>query len=306
MADPEPIYLDYSTLWTYETCQEQARLSFREHLVTLETRPALDFGSAFHHGADTWFHTGDAKAAAEAFIGYCTQNRLAIPISMEADEKRSVERGVYLLDAWIQRWKGESYRTIQSEVYFNIYLMHWRDRPVFICGKIDRIVESLTDHRIYNHEIKTTSMGLSAFVNHCKPNHQVTMYDWAGKSHAFDIAGTIWDCIFISSRKPNPKGEGWTRYGIDFDKDFDRRVTVRSELDIIAFLADLRAIVHDYLTSCDSGLERWRRNAPRACYMYGGCQFIPVCNSNANPQVIKSLYKVQPWEPWKAAVDANL
>lgn len=91
-------------------------------------------------------------------------------------------------------------------------------------------------------------------------------------------------------------------FGIDVEKDFGRRETRRSEVDIDEFVKDLRYATTRWLSLRESSLHRWSRNAPTACYMYGGCQYLEVCSTNLNQNVIDSKFRVEPWAPWEGLI----
>lgn len=339
-ALPETIFIDYSIFSTFQTCREKSRLSYVKSYRPIVTAPPLDFGAAWHRAQEILYGAGldyinrrnsqgefihtektrseflalssDFERAKKAFVYELQERESALPLSMESDEKRSVERGLYLLEAYVDRWKDEPYEIVRrpdtgqpyTEIGFAIYLFEWRGHPIMYVGRIDRIMRSRLTARTYNWEIKTTSQGLSVFMNQAKPNHQVTGYHLAALRMNLDVAATMWDATFVSSRKPS-KG-GWMAFGIDIEKDFARVETRRSQIDIDSFLSDLVDIASEY---CEwrwgsfAAREWWPRSAPTACHQYGGCQYREVCQTNGNEAVIRTNFKVEVWEPWKGLVD---
>jgi hypothetical protein len=305
------IFLDHSTLSTFRSCPEKARLSYVCGLRSKVGIPALDFGSAIHAGVAAWNIEIDnperIKLAQAAFLEECRKREASLPLGLESDEKRSIERGLYLLEAYDQRWKNEPYETLKwqdgsgkpyVEIKFRVYLFTWGSRPVFYCGIIDRIMKSRTNGRAYINETKTTSQGLGLYVKQIRPNHQITGYDHACKELLnLDVAGTIWDCIFVSSRKGNDKGDIWKLRGIDLENDFARVETTRSAVDTEEWLFDITETAKDYLNWGSFGTKRFPRNTGN-CHNYGGCQFRDVCSSNLNQTLIDSNFKVEKWEPW--------
>lgn len=304
------IYIDHSTLSTFATCEEKGRLAYVEHLRPLETGKPLIFGSAFHAAVAAIYSGGSQKDAHAAFLN---EVRAAgpdtLPLSADSEEKRSVERGLYLIDAYIEKWTpqdinwedvlrpdtGEPY----VEMGFAVYLMDWQGTPVIYVGAADRIRRNRVDGQLYNWETKTTGSAVSYYVQQTRPNHQITGYKWACQEFLkLNIAGTILDVIHVSDRKIGGKFPN----GIDIEKDFARVETRRSSTDVEEFLYDTRHLTTRYLELQAAGLRRWHRNAPAACYMYGGCHFRDICNSNLNPMIITNKYKVEVWEPWKINV----
>lgn len=315
----EIIYVDNTILSTFKTCEEKARLAYTEDWQTLKTAPALDFGGCFHAGIQGFYDAiADGKdrehcivEAEHAFIKEWQARGGNLPTSLEDDEKRSVERGLWMLKAYIAKWKNEVYVNHTdnggrpyTELGFSLYLMDWvrkgRRVPVMFVGRWDRIMRSRYDGKLWVFEVKTTSSGLTYFVLQVKPNHQITGYVYAAREIlGLDVAGVVWDCAFVSSRKPNLKtNDHWLQVGIDFEKDFARQETRRTFQDLEEWLFDVRKATRDYLTLQDSGEPRWHRNAPTACHMYGGCQFRDVCASNNPSTILSSEFKKEKWKPW--------
>lgn len=312
--DDSVIYVDHSILSTVGACKEKGRLAYVEHLRPAKEAPPLVFGSAFHAAIAEYYtcvsmqrDIDESKQLARAaFLDTVKQSPPGtLPLNADDEEKRSVERGLYLIDAYIDKWRAQDahwqdvLNPLTNEPYIEVGFAHffqmWKDKPVLYVGKIDRIRRNRVDGQLYNWETKTTGGSVKNYMNQTRPNHQITGYNWiANEVLGLKIAGTILDVIHISDRKV----QGKFHNGIDPEKDFDRAETRRSETDVREFLFDLHDAVEEFLTLRDSGKKRWHRNAPGACNMYGGCMFRDVCNSNINPRIIESLYKVQKWEPW--------
>lgn len=323
-TDADVIYVDHSILSTVALCNEKGRLAYVEHHKANKPALALDFGSCFHAATQAYYDSiasldpaiKDAaiKLAEIGFIEEWKARGGNLPIQMDndSDEKRSLERGIWLVKAYITRWKNESYVNVinqstgkpYNEIGFAVYLMDWHRNgktiPVMYVGRWDRIMRSRLDNNLYIIEVKTTTQGLSYFVVQVKPNHSLTGYMYAARE-LFDlqVAGVVWDCAFVSSRQPNLKtSDLWLQVGIDIEKDFARTETRRSPLDIDEWLYDTRMITKRFLELQDQHLERWHRNAPTACHMYGGCQFKDVCSFNLSEQILKTNFHKEEWKPW--------
>ncbi len=304
MDQSDVIFVDHSILSTFATCEEKARLAYVEHLQPKEEAPPLVFGSAFHAAVASYYTDGDKDKARAAFLADVKGSGPdSLPISADSDEKRSVERGLYLIDAYIERWRpidinwSDVLRPDTQEPYveigFAIYFMDWHGVPVVCAGKVDRVRRYRVDDQIYGWETKTT--GGSATNYPTRPNHQLTIYKWALRELLqLNVAGMILDIIHVSDRKIGGKFPN----GIDVEKDFNRIETRRSDTDVEEMLYDLRRKTTQFLTLRESRDKRWHRNAPAACYMYGGCHFRDICNSNLNPTIISSKYQIKRWEPW--------
>jgi len=310
------IYVDYSILSTFRMCKEKARLSYQQHLNPRQSKASLDFGGAWHEAMAELYRAKVTVTDLEelkkiSFKGFLKEVRArggSLPVSIDSEEPRSIERGKALIECYIEKYRNEPFQNIirpddgkpYVEIGFAIFLMEWRKKPVMLVGRIDRIMKSRLTGLPMIIETKTTTQGLINFILQVRPNHQITGYHMVvSELLSMDIRETLWDCVFVSKRKPDPTKGRWMSFGVDEKKDFARQVTRRSITDIKAFLEDLNFDVVDYLKMCDSGMTRWPRNAPTACHMYGGCLFRKVCFTNMNPNIIKTDFVVARWEPWK-------
>ena len=117
----EVIYVDHSILSTFALCNEKARLAYVEHHKSNKSALALDFGSCFHAGIQAYYEAivtnkvQSEEAINLAEIGFIKEWQArggSLPIQLEGDEKRSLERGIWLTKAYIARWKNEPYVNI--------------------------------------------------------------------------------------------------------------------------------------------------------------------------------------------------
>ena len=198
----------------------------------------------------------------------------------------------------------------QTEVGFRYFITKWEDYNVYYVGYIDRIMINKMTQRPVIFEGKTTTQGLSLYVQQCKPNHQVTGYFPAVLNLVEGVKECVWDCVFISDRKPDmQKGltDRFWAYGIDTSKDFARQITTRSQTDISEFRLELEEDIQDYCRWITSGKTRWPRTAPGACHAFGGCQFRNRCSVNLEPEqeqsYMESFFKIEKWEPWRRIVE---
>jgi len=351
------IYIDNSTRAMFQACKEKARLGSFLGYRSKTSAASLDFGHAIHagweayydalaggwHDTDGW-HTFEELAkpdpfwdekselaytdkttpterAQAAFLRDLGHTGATLPVSLESEERRSLERGLYLLEAYIYRWRNEPYENIlingepQTEVGFRYFITRWEDYEVYYVGYIDRLMFNKMTQRPVIFEGKTTTQNLDLYTGQSKPNHQVTGYFPAaqallkqffmpGRSEG-DVKECVWDAIFVSSRKPDMKKgltDRWWSYGIDLDHDFKRHTTTRSRTDITEFMIELEEDVQDYCRWLTSGKARWPRTAPGACHAFGGCQFRNRCSVNLDPeqetQFMESFFKVERWQPW--------
>jgi len=317
----EVIFIDHSIHSAGATCEEKGRLAYVEHLVPIAEQPPLVFGSAFHAAvASLYSNVGldIEEAILLAQRAFTDEVRVkgpsALPISADSEERRSIERGYYLIEYYARKWRHQDVHWADItyfdpetgevkpyvEIGFSIYFMDWHGVPVVCVGKIDRLRRNRIDNNAYVWETKTTSSGTSRYTEQVRPNHQLTTYKWAARELVgMDVSGIMFDVVHVSERKMGGKFP----HGIDNDKDFARVETRRSSIDIDEFLYDLKRFTTRWLTFRDelrSGvIPRGHRNAPAACYMYGGCHYRRACESNLNAMIMKNYYKRHVWHPWE-------
>ena len=339
------IYVDYSTKAVFQACKEKCRLNSVIGWRTNVADSKLTYGHAFHAAiaayydalAGGWFdenrkwHRFDKVAdsvqsttptthAKAAFLRDLKIEGATLPITLEAEDRRSIERGLAMVEAYIAKWRNEPYESILdkdgvplTEVGFTYQLAQYEDYKIVHVGYIDRIMKNIMTHRPVNFETKTTTLGLDSFIEQSKPNDQVTGYYIPANKIVWElgfnkeIVETVWDCAFISKRKPDMNKALTDRhwmYGVDVEADFRRHITTRSRSDITEFLFDAEEWAIDYAKWLLSGQKRWPRSAPTACHMYGGCQFRKRCTLNfdsdeAENEYMRSFFIIKKWEPWK-------
>lgn len=359
------IYIDNTTRARFQSCKEKQRLEGVLGYRTKEAKASLSFGHAFHAAWEAYYDalaggwhdeegnwntfdeqqkpdpfwdgkselaytdkTTPLERAQAAFLRDLGHTEAKLPVGLESEERRSLERGLYLVEAYIYRWSKEPYENLlingipQTEVGFKYFITKWEDYDVYYVGYIDRIMYNKMTQRPVIFECKTTTMALSQYVQQAKPNHQITGYFPAAqnlvdnlKEHnqaellAGNVTEAVWDCVFISDRRPDMQkalSQRWFAYGIDIDKDFARQVTMRSGSDITEFLIELEEDVQEYCRWMTSTKSRWPRSTG-ACHSYGGCQFRNRCMVNLDQeqekQFMDSFFKVERWEPWKKIVE---
>jgi PD-(D/E)XK nuclease superfamily protein len=332
------IYIDHSTKAVLQACHEKCRLGNVKGYRLKEARAsALDFGHAFHaaiagyydalaggyHDADgKWYKFGPhhepispLNRAQAAFLRDLQFNDAQLPVSLESDERRSIERGLALIEAYLYRWRNEPYENLvntdgstMTEVGFRIYLTTFGDYEVWYVGYIDRLMRSMATGRPVIFETKTTTQGLSSYILQCKPNDQITGYFGPAQALFPDIKECVWDCVFISDRNSDMQKALMDRfwmYGIDVKKDFARQTTSRTSFDISEWRIDTEYWALEYCKWLTSGITRWPRTAPGACHAFGGCMFRNRCNMNLEDETefMNSFYRIEKWEPWKKIVE---
>lgn len=326
------IYYDNSTRSTFQACKEKARLGNRLGWRPKTTKQSLAFGHAFHAGWEAYYDAlaggwrdasgqwqtfgenppSPLELAQVAFLKDMGHSGLDVMVSLESAERRSLERGLYLLEAYFYKYSKELYENIivnerpLVEVPFRYFITSYDGYELWYVGIIDRVMRNILTKRPTIIEGKTTTQGLDIYVEQAKPNNQVTGYFPAAMlATGEEIKECVWDAVFISDRKPNlDKGltNRWWAYGIDIDKDFKRHTTTRSVTDITRFKQDLEEDALEYAKWLLSSKTQWPQTTG-ACSSYGGCWFKNRCMLNLEPEqeesYMQTFFVQQRWEPWK-------
>jgi hypothetical protein len=93
-------------------------------------------------------------------------------------------------------------------------------------------------------------------------------------------AGAIIDAVRVC--KPKAK----------MDVDLVRDVVGRTDKDLDTAREEIINIVDDMRNG------KIYKNK-MSCYTWGGCEFLPICESHENPKVIRDFYKESVWNPLK-------
>jgi len=332
------IYGDYSTLAAFKSCKELCRLGYQRHWQLRKQKESLSFGHAFHAGwaayynalagfhydtiLRTWHRIAEGasptRLAQIAFLRDLKIEDNTIPINIESDERRSLERGFAMLEAYITRYQDEPYDNIldaeghpMTEMGFQFSLTQFEGYQVVYVGHRDRLMLNRNTLRPTIFEGKTTTRALDVYILSCNPNEQVTGY-FVNLKEKFDkeVMDCVWDCAFISSRKPDMAkalNDRFWMYGVDISKDFKRQTTSRSKTDVSEFLIDAEAWALDYCKWITSGIRRWPRTTG-ACHNYGGCQFRGRCTHNIDTEEAENRYmemdfQIKEWDPTKGIAD---
>lgn len=154
--------------------------------------------------------------------------------------------------------------------------------PFIFCGHLDRIAIADFNEKTYIADLKTTASALDErYFSGFTPGNQFSMYMLAAKvAFGVDIEALIVDGIQV--------GTGFSR--------FHRQLVPRPPEVIEEWLSD----AGQWLESMDKCAteNHWPMN-DKACGMYGGCPFQPICTRvpAAREKKLKIDYTRRVWDP---------
>ena len=326
------IYVDNTTLSLFGSCKEKCRLGGVRGYRKRVQKPSLSFGHAIHAAIAgyynaiaggwqdethrwNWFDESQrnirpinhAKVAFLRDLGYTGAN---IPVALESEERRSIERGLAIVEAYFERYADDPYDNILKpsgeplvEVGFRYPLTRFADYEVVYVGYIDRIMRSMRTNEPKIFETKTTTRSLKQYVLAANPNRQLTGYFPAARGLVPEIRECLWDMIFVSNRAADMRKaltDRFAMWGVSQD-DFLRHPVTRTSMDISEFMLDAEEDALEYCRWITSEKARWTRNTSQ-CSIYGGCEFRQRCCHNVLPEdedrFMSLDFEVNRWEPW--------
>jgi hypothetical protein len=190
------------------------------------------------------------------------------------DELRTVSKGVELINLYTRKYAKEPFKYLHTETPFAMPLTD----NIILCGKEDAIVE--WNGEIYVFERKTTSRLGITFFKKFRLDYQIDIYCLACRELVGRCAGAIIDAVRVC--KPKAK----------MDADLVRDTVGRTDRDLDEAKEEILVIVNDMR----KGLIYKNK---MSCFTWGGCEFLPVCESHENPKVIRDFYKESAWNPMK-------
>ena len=263
----ETFYVDSTMLRSYLTCKKHYELRHIRHLAPIVVSAPLSFGKAWHVIAEMLAQGMSAEGAIIVFKEIYTNET--------KDELRTVGKGTELIDLYVKKYKVEPFKYLHTETPFALPL---RDNIV-LCGKEDAIID--WNDEIYVFERKTTSRLGITFFKKFRLDYQIDIYCLACRELVGRCAGAVIDAVRVC--KPKAK----------MDTDLVRDVVGRTDADLDDAQEEVIGIVSDMRNTTNFYKNKL------SCYTWGGCEFLPICESHENPKIIRDFYKEATWNPMK-------
>jgi hypothetical protein len=195
------------------------------------------------------------------------------------DTLRTVNKGIELINLYAKKYKVEPFKYLHTETPFAMPL----GNDIVLCGREDAIVE--WNDEIYVFERKTTSRLGITFFKKFRLDYQIDIYCLACR----EIMGSCFGAIIDAVRVCTPKAH--------IDKDLVRDEVGRTDKDLDDAKEEIIKIVGDMRKG-----HIYKNKM--ACYTWGGCEFLPICESHENPKIIRDFYKESIWNPIEGIEEA--
>lgn len=273
----------FSKISTFTTCPFSYSLRYLEHLTPKDKSPALILGGSMAVGLATFRRTGDRAEALNTFASYGISEGMRL--TLQEDPKRSVERGAKILSAYMDAYPDEPEKVMRVgglalvEQDFKIPIYR-KDGTFFLFeGVIDGIFQGKRG-KLDVIEDKTVSRLGSSFFKKLKQSLQVSWYLMASMDLGL-IAEQAPRCILNAI------------YIHEKNLRFERDMTIKSKAYLALCREDLINLVDHILAAEERGIFPRYGVDGDTCLKYGGCDFLPICNTRTNPAMMKKIKETQ-------------
>jgi len=248
---------------------------------------AADFGAGIHKALEIYYSKGmKEESMAEGIVAFATDFEKVE--SLEEDDKRTVQRGLNILTRYYERYKGEPFNVVATEVGGAFELDSWIYRT-----RIDMVVEWSAPKGIYIFDHKTTS---DMFRVIGKPSNQMSGYIYNASEMYADVLGLMVNVIGVyKTDKSRDKANG----KMVEREIFARIPTQRTPPELAEWKVEVLHVLHQMEESMEKG--RFPKNSPDYCTAYHGkCHYIDLSLSvpDTAERLIEAAYQFDPWEPY--------
>ena len=272
-----------SRLKEYQACPMKEKFRYRDCLVPIGKKEALNIGTAVHRGIEMW--SVDEGIAALKFD---------FPTSTEEADSQEIIRGTVraMLNGYFNAF--EPFDEVLPEVGFSLPARYptkrgmRRHNNTQLCGKIDAIATINGEQWIV--EYKTASKIDKGYFDRLYVDSQITFYMMAAKRMGYNPVGVIYRVI----RKPQiqiRKGETVEAYIERMVQDYLARPSFyffqtklyRSQSDIGKFEVD---VWHETRQANSNAAAGHFYRHSHACSNYGTCPYLPLCTGEGGAEIM--------------------
>jgi hypothetical protein len=254
--------VDHSRLSSWLRCPQHHEYRHVEHLAPKKTAAPLSFGKAMHSALESYHISKDIIKAKHIFkTDYKNTTH---------DTRRTVEKGILLLEEYDKKYKNETLIWRHTETPFSIVLPN----DVILSGRADGIVEDMG--YIYVFETKTTSQLGASFMDKFRYEFQIDIYCIACRELVGACNGAYIDAIRV---RENKVGRDDLFRGLvgRTDKELDLAIE-----QIVLITEEMkRGVVYKNKSSC------FKFNS--------SCEYLPLCSTINNNKLKELDYKKVKW-----------
>jgi hypothetical protein len=253
---------------------------------------AADFGAAIHKALELYYSKGmKEESMADGIVGFA---EVFGPVeNIEEDDKRTVQRGMEILGKYYERYKGEPFNVLATEVGGAFELDSWIYRT-----RIDMAVEWQAPKGIYIFDHKTTS-DMGRLI--AKPSNQMSGYLYNASEMYENVLGLMVNVIGVyKTVKSKDRATGEMK-----ERDIFARIpTQRTPPELEEWKEEVLHTLHQIEESVEKG--KFPRHSPEYCGAYRGkCFYLDLCLSDQGTaeRLIEVAYAYEPWEAYEKGGD---
>lgn len=283
---------DNTQLSAYRKCARRFMYEFIWNKTAYETNVHLHAGAAFARGLEItrreFFAVKRPFDEALALGGLALIKAYGDFQPREEHSNKSLPMLLGALGFYFERWpidQGITPEEISGEpaIEFNFAIPFDRVRhpetnqPIIICGRFD-MIGKIAGLRL-GEDDKTASRLGNEWLNKWRVGNQITTYSWGARASGIPLAGF------------NMRGVGLykSRYeGID-------AITYRKPWQLEEWERNTEATLLDAIRDYQRGF--WEANWADSCSAYGGCSYLPLCESEDPKVWIPVNYVDRVWNP---------
>jgi len=289
---------DNQSLQWYRSCPQYYDWRANYQLIKPGAKKtAADFGSAIHFALEHYYKMGMTDVAIQESIEIFSEK--FAPSQDPTDEKRSLLKGISILNDYFQRYRHEGFTPIKTEVGGMFSL---NQSYLYSC-RIDLILEWPTPKGIYGMDHKTTS-SLGRLI--AKPHNQLTGYEYLLRETFENVLGFILNCIGVYAtdeemdknlpKVASPK-TGKPIYQKVKREIFQRLPTTRTKNEIEEWKQQTIHLIHEIERSTEKKI--WPRYTDYCNAFQSKCQFLDLCQAQSKeiylPLLEAGIYEKSPW-----------
>ena len=270
----------WSKINSYAFCPMLYKHRYIDKLAPKKKASALSLGYCMSCGVQKFRQTGKKDAAYKAFVDAWETDGKVLPSRRKDDPQRSVERGLEILNAYVDEYPEEPDSIVQPEVSFSIEVAP----GILFNGRIDAVVR-LQNRNLAIIEDKTTSRLGNTFFTKLKGSSQILWYLWvANKMGLFEIDGT----------KQTPKCLLNAIYIHPTTLRFERDITIKSTSTLELAKDNMLQWIKQIFLAEERDLFPINNVDNSQCTAYGGCDYLPLkfAPKNLRDRIIENEFKI--------------
>jgi len=323
---PNKSILTYSALNTFRNCPRKYKLRYMDGLTPREKAESLAFGSGVHESLQKWYSLpADETRLLRVldFIDMQFPGRCG-----DARQKQLWHMARAMFAGYAACYADEEFEVVEIEKEFQAEIRNpdtgRASQTFIIAGKVDGIVR--VGKELYLLEHKTASTLDANYLDKLWTDTQIALYSFYLRQIGYPVVGVIYN-VLLKSRMEQRMGETEDEFIVrremlaaknktgrstakrqepETDNAFAARLAdwyrkpesfhrerIYLSEDRMAMLQDeVWEITQQYLDARARG--KWLLNTSTCFSFHRACEFLPLCQSNFNPNVRDNMYEIAP------------